>query len=164
MKNRQRISPRMIKNFLQLAAATFALSANLPAAAAEAASRNTPPQKGRSIERRGEVPPRAAALPAKYVFQLSGEDAEHPAKVDVISADKGLVVRAMLHVPGRLGPLAVGAYTVAIQTPSGDDLRSVKIGARTDRYLHFTVDAKNPAKTEAQTVAQTDLKSHSKAA
>lgn len=145
MKNRQRISPRMIKNFLQLAAATFALGANLPAAA-ETSSRGTLPQKGRSIERRGETPARAAALPAKYVFPLSGEDAEHPAKVDVISADKGLVVRAMLHVPGRLGPLAVGAYTVAIQTPSGDDLRSVKIGARTDRYLHFTVDAKAEVK------------------
>lgn len=143
MKKRQRISPRLIKNFLQLAATAFALSANLPAAAAEGTARNSPAQKGRAIERRGEAPAEGAAV-RRHVFPLPSADADYPARVDVSSASKGPVVRAVLHVPGRLGPLANGAYTVAIHTPSGDEVQHVRIGSGSDRYLHFTVDS-NPA-------------------
>lgn len=139
MKNQQRISPRLIKNFLQLAATAFALSANLPAGAAEGASRN-PAQKGRAIERRGEALDERVSSARRHVFPLPSADAEYPARVDVTSASKGPVVRAVLHVPARLGPLANGAYTVAIRTPSSDEVQHVKITG-TDRYLHFTVDA-----------------------
>lgn len=133
----RRISRRAIRNFLQLAAAAFAFSAELPLANANelaSASGNS-----RSVKR-AQAPARKSDLrPYQHTFALTGPDAEYPAQVTVAPIGNKSVLRGVLHAPGRLGPLPDGAYTVAIETRSDKEVQLVRIGPDTDRYLNFLV-------------------------
>jgi hypothetical protein len=134
MKRSQRISRRVIGKFLQSAA--FALACGAVAAAEPSYS---PPAKSRSASSRSKTAPQRSAEAQRYrhEFTLAEADAEYPARVKVTTVDGKSVLHGIVHAPGRLGPLANGAYAVAIRTPSGDEVQLIRIGPDTDPYLSF---------------------------
>lgn len=133
MKKSQRISRRAIRNFLQLTAAAFAFSGELPVASAtHGAMRPVPPSVSR-----GEAANDADAVRYQHTFSVDIEDADYPARINVAATDGRSAIMCVMHVPGRLGPLADGAYRVTIDTHSGGDVQLVRIGPDTDRYLTF---------------------------
>lgn len=133
MKKNQRISQRVLRHFLQLAAATFAIGAGAaPASAADA---------GESRLASGQLEDRAAAA-YRHTFALPSVPAAlmpHQARahVRVLDASGRKLTQLALHGASSVGPLADGAYTVLIKADGLTEVHRIRVGPDTLPYLQF---------------------------
>lgn len=142
MKNRKRISRRVLRHFLHLAAATFALGANMsPASAAsdEATRGNEYGDDNRYTH--GAQSAQGAAYPLS--FELPGTDApaltgRTRAQVRVLDDGGRKLMQMAVDGPSMIGPLGHGAYTLLIKANGLTEVHRLRIGNDTLPYLHFT--------------------------
>jgi len=144
MKNRQekRNSRRVLRRFLQLAAASFAIGANVAPARADNDESRLPAKQVEGSARADL--PAAAVRPGawQHTFALPAL-AAGPAQQDVLAHIRVLDAagrnRAQLVVHGdsTVGPFADGAYTVLIKTGGLTEVHRVRIGSDTQPYLQF---------------------------
>ncbi len=143
MRNRHRISRRVLRHFLQLAAATFAIGANVaPASAGSdnarlAADRQEDNKYAHNVAAGGQSDayPLSFALPAPSVAPIAGQTR---ADVRVLDRDGRKLVQIALDGDSMIGPFDHGAYTVLIKANGLTEVHRVRIGTDTLPYLHFT--------------------------
>ncbi|WP_159098190.1 hypothetical protein [Parazoarcus communis] len=143
MKNRQRISRRVLRHFLQLAAATFAIGANVAPASAgnDEASRAADQQEenkythGVAAEGHSDAYPLSFALPAPSLAPIAGQAR---ADVRVLDGDGRKLVQLALDGASMIGPFDHGAYTVLIKANGMTEVHRLRIGTDTLPYLYFT--------------------------
>ena len=146
MKNdKDRISRRVLRHFLNLAAASFALGNVGPASANDD---DTPPpahqMEGETrAEARGENNRRGNYLHTFGLPQAHAVLATHTprARVRVLDANGRLLTQQALDGAATLGPFADGAYAVLIKANGLTELHRVRIGPDTQAYLRFSEPA-----------------------
>lgn len=148
MKNRQgkRISRRVLRHFLQLAAASFALGASVAPASADNDESRTPaeqvedsaPADVAGVGVRRDAWQHTFALPA--LPALAAGPAAHGVRAHVRVLDAAGRNRAQLalHGAGTVGPFADGAYTVLLKSGGLTEVHRIRIGSDTEPYLQFT--------------------------
>ncbi|MGE0013102.1 MAG: hypothetical protein AB7S62_12825 [Azoarcus sp.] len=142
MRNRHRISRRVLRHFLQLAAATFAIGANVaPASAGNdeaslAADQQEENKYTHSVaaEAHPEAYPLSFALPAPSLSPIAGKAR---ADVRVLDRDGHKLVQMALDGASMIGPFDHGAYTVLIKANGLTEVHRLRIGTDTLPYLHF---------------------------
>lgn len=139
MKNRKRIPRRAIRSFLHLSTIAFAFTADPSIAVTE-----NQPSEQNNPDRHRNTPDDPDTLPYQHRFTLTRDDAEYPAKIQVNSPNGENVLSGVLHLPGKLGPLPHGAYSVIIKARSGAEIQQVRIGPDTDQFLNFVSEEKQP--------------------
>ncbi|NMG75228.1 hypothetical protein [Aromatoleum diolicum] len=143
MKNRQRISRRVLRHFLQLAAASFAIGANVAPASADGRESRPPAGQFETSSRTDESGEDAGRSAYQHAFPLPASAAPlpHPAaraRIRVLDASGRNLVQLTLHGPGMVGPFTHGAYTVLIKADGLTEVHRIRIGPDTLPYLHFT--------------------------
>lgn len=145
MKNRQRISRRVLRHFLQLAAATFAIGANVsPASAAEENLHGKDQQDDNKYAHNAPARADQAAYPLSFALPGSGTAAiATPVRSDIRVLDRHgrKLVQMTLDGPSMVGPFDHGAYTLLIKTQGMTEVHRLRIGTDTLPYLHFTETA-----------------------
>jgi hypothetical protein len=142
MTNRQRISRRVVRRFLQLAAVAFAIGADVPPAAAAggAGSRGTPARRGEPAGDPG-LTETAAAQPYRHAFSLGAASAgrvQARARVRIVDGGGRTHARLALHGAGMVGPLPHGAYTVVLEVDGLTEVHRLRIGPDTLPWLQFS--------------------------
>lgn len=132
MKNGQRISRRVLRHFLQLAAATFALGAGAAPASAEdgearLASGQFEDSACKSYQHSFALPPAPSAL-----MPLAPR-----AHVRVLDARGRKLTQVALHGASSVGPFDEGAYTVLLKADGLTEVHRIRVGPDTQAYLHF---------------------------
>ena len=145
MKNRQgkRISRRVLRHFLQLAAASFALGATVAPASADNDESRTPAeqvQDSTPADVAGVAVRRGAWLHTFALPGLAAGPAAHGVRAHVRVLDAAGRNRAQLalHGAGTVGPFADGAYTVLLKSGGLTEVHRIRIGSDTEPYLQFT--------------------------
>jgi hypothetical protein len=146
MKNRQgkRISRRVLRHFLQLAAASFALGASVAPASTDNDESRTPAEQ---VE--DSAPADVAGVAVRrgawqHTFALPAPAAAGPAAhgvrahVRVLDATGRNRAQLALHGAGTVGPFADGAYTVLLKSGGLTEVHRIRIGSGTEPYLQFT--------------------------
>jgi hypothetical protein len=136
-------SRRVLRRFLQLAATSFAIGANVaPARADQDEARMSAEQV--EDETRAEFAAtdvrhgawqHTFALPARAVGPAQQDLRAHIRVLDASGRNRAQLV---LHGAGTVGPFADGAYTVLIKTGGLTEVHRVRIGSDTQPYLQFT--------------------------
>ncbi len=132
MKKGQRISQRVLRHFLQLAAATFALGAGAAPASAEDGEPRLP--SGQLEDSAREAYQHGFALPPapSALMPLAAR-----AHVRVLDASGRKLTQLELHGASSVGPLAAGAYTVLVKADGLTEVHRIRVGPDTQAYLHF---------------------------
>ena len=143
MNGRKRISRRVLRQFLSLAAATFALGAN--AAIAPGDGDDAQPANGGRDEysRSDETGDDGRHGAYRHTFALAPPAARVPqrdarAHVRVLDAGGRRVAQLALHGASMVGPFDHGAYTVLLRIDGLTEIHRIRIGVDTLPYLHFT--------------------------
>jgi hypothetical protein len=131
-KSKHRISQRVLRRFLQLAAATFAIGAGAAPASADG---------GEARLSSGQLEDRAAAS-YQHSFLLPSVPAAlmpHQARahVRVLDASGRKLTQLALHGASSVGPLADGAYTVLIKADGLTEVHRIRVGPDTLPFLRF---------------------------
>lgn len=140
MKGRNRISRRVMRRFLQLAAATFAVSAGGVLASYDdmrPASENH--GEGTNVDESGEDARHSAY---QHTFSLADPRTAIPhrgarAQLRVLDATGRKLTQLALHGASMVGPFEHGAYTVLLRTDGLTEIHRIRIGPDTLPYLHF---------------------------
>lgn len=143
MKGRKRISRRILRRFLSLAATTFAMGAS-PAMASSDSEALQPGSDDRDeYSRSGDREDDRAHAPYQHTFALPAPAARIPhrdtrAHLRVLDERGRKVAQLHLHGASMVGPFAPGAFTVLVKANGLTELHRIRIGVDTLPYLHFT--------------------------
>lgn len=143
MKNKQRISRRVLRHFLQLAAASFAIGTNVAPANADNRESRPPAGQFEGRTRSDELDEDARRATYQHTFALPASVSGLPhqdarARIRVLDVSGRNLAQLTLHGPGMVGPFAHGAYTVLIKVDGLTEVHRLRIGPDTLPYLHFT--------------------------
>lgn len=143
MKSRKRISRRIVRRFLGLAAATFAIGTNTAIASGD----RDDLQPGRTDRdewtRSEDSSDEAERGSYQHTFALPTSTASMPhgdarAHLRVLDEHGHKLVQLPLHGASMVGPFAPGAFTVLVRAGGLTDVHRIRIGLDTLPYLHFT--------------------------
>lgn len=140
MKNPHRISRRVLRHFLHLAAASFAIGSNM--AQADAADDETDPPAAHTATSPHATQPRAPEIEAPYRHALplplthAGAPTHAPlVRMRALDATGRPQLQVALDGPASIGPLPPGAYTVLLKAGGMTEIHRVRIGPDTARWL-----------------------------
>ncbi|HJV27198.1 MAG TPA: hypothetical protein VJ673_16040 [Aromatoleum sp.] len=144
MKNNYRSSQRVLRHFLHLAAASFALG-NLGPANADDDDAQPPARQFDEASRTGarsegldrSIYLHSFALPAARTSVLAGP----LARVRVLDTTGRPITQVALDGASTIGPFAHGAYTVLLKANGLTEMHRVRIGPDTRPYLQFSESA-----------------------
>lgn len=141
MNHRQRISRRVMRHFLQLAAASFAIGVNAAPASAGADDAQIGDLKEDSRYTQQQTPQTGQdAYPLTFTLPPSeGPLAEDSGvAIRVLDSDGRKLVQMHINGASMVGPLDHGAYTLLIKAAGLTEVHRLRIGTDTLPYLHFT--------------------------
>jgi hypothetical protein len=142
MKNRHRISRRVLRQFLHLAAVSFAIGANVTPASADSDD-PAPAEQFEEGTRGDDAGERTLRRGYQHSFVLPARgsrrtDEQIRARIRVLDAGGRDRLLLALDGPSMVGPFGDGAYTILIKLDGLTERHQVRIGPGTLPYLYFT--------------------------
>ena len=145
MNHRQRISRRVMRHFLQLAAASFAIGVNAgPASAGKDDVQGAEQQDDSKYTQQHAPQPGLAAYPLSFALPAPADGGlveASKAAIRVLDSEGRKLVQMEVHGASMVGPFDHGAYTLLIKANGLTEVHRLRIGTDTLPYLHFTETA-----------------------
>lgn len=142
MKGRHRISPRAIKRFLQLAAASLAIGLGTGPALADADGGRPAVHAGddENPEQTRETmsPPYLHRFALPDAAAIGDAQLARPVRLRILDAGGRDLIRLALDGDSMIGPLPHGSYTVLLSRNGLTEVQRIRLGPDTRPFLHFT--------------------------
>ena len=143
MKGRKRISRRILRRFLSLAATTFAMGGNTAMASSDSEALRPGGDERDEFRRTDDRDDDVAHTPYQHTFTLPAPAARVPhrdarAHLRVLDEHGRKLAQLPLHGASMVGPFAPGAMTVLVKANGLTEVHRIRIGVDTLPYLYFT--------------------------